>query len=270
MPKVSIIVITHNAEEHLSRSVDSILKETRGGKVEIRLVDNGSSDRTREIATSLLTPNNCIFQENNLGFSKALNIGIKKTTGEYILVMNPDVFLEKGALRNLTCYLDEHPNVAAVGPKHHYPDGRLQLTWGWKPTIAREWLRRKCQYGLRQGDEKLTSRMEFYSKAPLKVDWLAGSCLLFRRSVNEKIGGWDERFFLFFEDIDWGVRAREASYDMVLFPEALVRHVEGGSAGKRPKATERIYRESQRLFVDKHWGLVSRIFIKTYLGLKRS
>jgi len=265
---LAVIVVTFNSERSLGDCLKSIRSETEGMETEIVVIDNASEDATVNVALASLPREAVIALNENLGFSTAVNLGISKTKGEYVLLVNPDVVLQPGCLRSMSSILESDATVGAVGAKHRYPNGGLQLTWGWAPTLLREWFRKKCQYGLRARNEKLTERLEKYTGKNIDVDWVSGSCLLFRRCVNEDLSGWDENFFLFFEDIDWCVRARKQGCRVVYCSDAVVTHLEGASAATRPKESERAYRQSQRLYARKHWGLCSRTVLNLYLTLE--
>ncbi len=185
----------------MSACLQSVLAEMQDRQAEIILVDNASQDESLQIAYTLLQRKSLIASECNEGFARAVNRALAGTSGDYVLLVNPDVVMGRGSLSAMLHLLESDPRIAVVGAKHRYAHGGLQLTWGWKPTLLREWFRRRCQYGLRAHDAALTKRLDAYSSKPLDVDWVSGSCVLFRRCVNNEVGGWDERFFLFFEDI---------------------------------------------------------------------
>lgn len=266
---ITVVIVTYNSQRHLAECVNSVLTETQDWQTDIILVDNASQDETVQLAYTLLPRNSIIALGENEGFARAVNRALSLSPSQYVLLVNPDVIMEKGSLRAMANLLDGDARVAAVGAKHRYSHGGLQLTWGWKPTLLREWFRRRCQYGLRAHDEALTRRMEAYASKPLEVDWVSGSCLLFYRSVNDEVGGWDESFFLFFEDIDWCVRVRQRGYRIFYCPEALVRHVEGASAATAHRVASAAYRQSQRYYAKKHWGLFSRVVLWAYSLLRR-
>ena len=266
MQTVSVVIVTYNSERYLANCLESL--KAQAHPLEIFLLDNASRDSTLSVARSYLPSDSILALDENVGFSRAVNVGIKRTQHENVLVMNPDIVLKSETVSRLLSTLNADSDVAAVGPKHRYPDGKLQLTWGEVPNLVTETVRKHRQYALRRGDPRTTSRFESIAK-PLNVGWVAGSCILLRKAVNEAIGGWDENFFLFFEDIDWCLRAGQHGYRIVFDPTVSVQHEEGASATTNPHESSKAYRQSQLYFVDKHWGWFSRTVLKTYLWLKR-
>jgi N-acetylglucosaminyl-diphospho-decaprenol L-rhamnosyltransferase len=224
MIDLSIVVVAYNSEPLLHATLASLLRHTREINYELIVVDNspppGSAPLEQEFPQIRL-----IHSGRNAGFAAANNIGLKLSRGRYIALLNPDTLLHDNALARLVAWLDAHPDVGAVGPQLLQVDGQPQpYSHGSAPTPG---------YLLRRLWSHLRGRYlhQWAGSQPRGVDWVAGTCMLVRRRAIEAVGGLDERFFLYFEDVDWGWRLRRAGWRVVFLPDIAITHVGGGSVG---------------------------------------
>jgi N-acetylglucosaminyl-diphospho-decaprenol L-rhamnosyltransferase len=224
MIDLSIVVVAYNSEPLLHATLASLLRHTREINYELIVVDNspppGSAPLEQEFPQIRL-----IHSGRNAGFAAANNIGLKLSRGRYIALLNPDTLLHDNALARLVAWLDAHPDVGAVGPQLLQVDGQPQpYSHGSAPTPG---------YLLRRLWSHLRGRYlhQWAGSQPQDVDWVAGTCMLVRRRAIEAVGGLDERFFLYFEDVDWGWRLRRAGWRVVFLPDIAITHVGGGSVG---------------------------------------
>jgi GT2 family glycosyltransferase len=187
--------------------------------------------------------------------------------GTYWLILNADAAPYPGALRALVAYLDAHPRVAVVGPELRFPDGAIQSSRRRFPTLAtlfaestqlqRWWPRNvlldRFYMADRPGDE------------PQEVDWLVGACLGVRAAAARQVGGFDERFFMYSEELDWCRRFRAAGWTIAYVPQARVGHLEGGSARQNLVARDRQFQTSKLRYAAKWHGVGAARLLQGYL-----
>jgi GT2 family glycosyltransferase len=234
----SVAIVTYNNENEISPCLDSLLRELHGFTHQIIVVDNQSSDHTKEIIkqeylTRKKHPAQLHFIENkvNLGFTKALNQALEKCQGQYILVLNPDTVIKIGSLKRLRDALQQNSSVGVVAPQLLYSDGtvqpscrRLPKYWDvvFELTGLSHLFRNSPTFnGWKMGDFDHLNRR--------KVDQPQGACLLFRSDVLKTVGYWDEGFPMFFSDVDWCRRVKNHGWEIMFEPEAKVIHHRGVS-----------------------------------------
>jgi GT2 family glycosyltransferase/tetratricopeptide (TPR) repeat protein len=219
--RVSIVIPCFNEAEHTLRCLQSLQATPSAVATEIILVDNGSTDATRQLAGMADERFRVIRNEDNRGFGPACNQGAAAARGEYVLFLNNDTVVRPGWLEPLVADLDEDPRLGAVQPKLLYPDGRLNDAGGLVFADGEAWV-----YG-KGGDPDAPP----YDcrRAP---DYASGACLLVRRSAFEEVGGFDDRYApAYYEDTDLSFALRAAGYTVLYEPASSIVHVEGGTAG---------------------------------------
>jgi len=235
-PKVSIICVTFNSAEFLPEFFQSVEKLPKGW-AEVRFIDNASKDKTVDPIRNWGWTNELITNPQNLGWSAANNQGIDASKGEMILFANPDISFEPAALQELVRFLDERQEFAAVAPQMLNIDGSIQPSCRRLPTILDLFFQ---SLGLgRLFPKTFFNRWkmpDFDHKSFQEVEQPMASALLVRREVLEKVGRLDERFFVFFGDVDFAQRLRQAGLRIAFWPEAKVFHHRGGSTQKMRSA----------------------------------
>lgn len=256
---IDIIIVNYNCAARLQALLRTLTegRETvinSRADYRITVVDNQSGDGSAAMTESQFPAVNLIVLPENDGYASAVNAGVAATSNREILLLNSDVLIEPRAVMALRRIWERLDFPGAVGPMHFEEDGFPQLTWGSFPTLAAEARRRSL-------DRAASERKPWARRALLaegcrtrQVDWISGSCMFFPRSAAMDIGPWDQTFFLYFEDIDWCLRAREKGYAVYHTPEAGVVHAHGASTGLDPDDSEIEYRHSQMYFVHKHLG----------------
>ena len=207
MKKVSVIIVSYNVRSYLAHAIDAILKSNYE-KLEIIVVDNHSYDGTCEYLNENyqdIEPLFVISNSENVGFGKAVNQAFEVATGEYIMVLNPDTIIEENTISTLVEYLERNNKVGMVGPKILNADGTLQVACKRSfPTI-------KVALPKLLGLDRLFPRSRWAGKYNLtyldsekihKVDAISGSCMLIKSKIFKEINGFDEKFFMFGEDLD--------------------------------------------------------------------
>lgn len=223
------------AWEHAGRPLTTIPEEQISR--EVIVVDQQSLDGSAEMVEAEFPGATLVRQAPNLGFAGGNNVAYRHAAGRYFLLLNSDTVVPPGALTALVRYADAHPRAGLVGPKLLNPDGTLQYSCRRFPTLAAgmfrhtplEWFAPKNRF---TGDYLMR---EWDHETAREVDWLSGACLLARRAMIDEIGGLDEGYFMYFEDVDWAHRARAAGWEVHYTPEPAVVHEIGRSSDRRPK-----------------------------------
>jgi N-acetylglucosaminyl-diphospho-decaprenol L-rhamnosyltransferase len=261
---VSAIVVTYNALPWIEPCLESV----RG--CELIVVDNGSSDGTPALVRERFPEARLIEQENR-GLGAGWNAGIKAASGHWLLFLNADAWVVGDGISRLVEVLERDPEAAAVGPRLRYPDGRLQRSVRGFPTL---WRLATEYFFLRKLAPRTRLLNTFYGGGfrhdrELEAEFLMGAALLVRRKAITEVGGLDERFFLFSEEVDWSYRFRQAGWKIIFTPAAEVVHV-GGAAHEGRLFREQV--QGHLLFLDKHRGArtaaAARCLLATALTLR--
>lgn len=225
MIDVSVIIVSYNTKKLTLRCIKSVLDEGSDLKKEIIVIDNASSDGTKGEIRKI--KNRCLIIENdkNLGFAKACNLGIKSAKGKYILLLNSDTRVKKQTIKKLVDFANNN-KLGAVGPKLLNPDGTVQASVFRQPTVKRAFR----QYFL--NDHKLLDKYAPGEKKPVCVEVLVMAAFLISPEAKEKVGLLNEKYFMYFEDLDYCKRILEKGLKIYYLPFAEVIHHHGASAGK--------------------------------------
>lgn len=249
----AIVIVTYNSARDIVRVLGSVAAAAAGLTLRIIVVDNGSSDETIELARGYADVT-CVAAGANLGYAGGINVG-RRRAGEYsaLLVLNPDVVLDRGAIREMVCALRD-PAVGMVAPRLLGSEGQWFPSLRRFPTLARA-----------VGDGLLGSRLSrrpgrfsemIWQERPYEqrhpVDWATGAALLVSAACDQAVGSWDERFFLYSEETDYAVRARIAGFRMEYVPTARVFHQGGGSG--QSAALVALMALSRVRYMEKHGG----------------
>ncbi len=224
---VSIVIVNYNQKNLLKLCLKNIYKANIDLDFEIIIVDNNSKDSSREYLSNLSKKEISVIQNNkNLGYAKANNQAIRQAGGDYILMLNPDVIIQKGVVEKLQNFLKENEKVAMVGPQILNPDKTIQNSCCRFPKIYTPALRRtflgKLPILKKEIDRYLMK--DFNHKSKRSVDWMIGACLMLKRDVLKEIGFLDERYFLYFEDIDLARKIKKVGKKIYYLPQAKVIH----------------------------------------------
>lgn len=280
MCDISFIVVSWNVRELLKRALQSILEDTRDLPCEIIVVDNASRDGTvemlRENFPNVRDSVRVIANTENVGFTRANNQGMEIAQGRYFFLLNPDTELEGGATRALLEFMDapENARVGIVGPQLLYADGSLQSsrrrfpkfsTALFESTKLEQWFPNNSlltDYRLLNTDNNST----------LDVDWIVGAAVFMRRAVYEQIGGFDERFFMYSEELDLCLRAKNArdtrtgaGWRVVYFPYGRVLHHEAKSSEQALARRDIYFHSSKVHYFKKHHGALQGELLRYFL-----
>lgn len=265
MSLVSVIVVSHNSSAYLSTCLASV-EAQHGRESEIIVVDNASTDTTRALVREHFPRVRLLENAQNRGFATAVNQGLDRAKGRYVLLLNPDAMLLPSSVTTLVNFLETTPDAAAAGPRQWLSS---EMTWQWsivpRPPTWRLLLG-NCLVFRRFGiaEQLLTehwalNRTIWRRDQPCRVPFLSGACLLLRKRALDLVGGLDEGYFLFGEDIDLSVRLR--SYGLLLFavPQAATVHRGFHSVEMVPQEGRHHLTMSTARYLRLHESLLTRV-----------
>jgi GT2 family glycosyltransferase len=258
--ELSVIIVNRNGGARLEECLASVEKERAGKDWEVLLVDNASTDGSPDMVTLRFPGVKFVRNVDNLGFARANNQGLRISGGKFVLFLNPDTRVFPGSLELLLEALGRDPGLGAVGPALLLGEKTYQVSFGEKITFFRELARKSVLNAWRQGRLRRLRRRH-------PVAWVSGACLMTGREILDKVGGFDEKFLLYFEDIDLCYRIREQGLRVVFLPEARVFHAGGASTAAAPFSSRLEYRRSQLYFYEKHSSASSQRLLRFYLRL---
>jgi GT2 family glycosyltransferase len=267
MLSVSVVVVTFNSARHIGACLASLRDHGPICPYEVVVVDNASSDATVDIVRRDWPAARLILHEANVGFAAAANRGIRETASDLVLLLNPDAAVTPGAVTTLIHELDANPDVAIAGPRIEDDRGRAELSFGRNIGLGTETVQRLRVRGHEHAWPFVEAWVERAVRAPSSPDWVSGACWLARRAVLEAAGLFDERFFLYTEDVDLCARVRSRGHRVAFVPSAVIRHARGASRRALPDHAVGHYRRSQVAFYEKHHPR-SAWLLKAYLKLK--
>lgn len=264
-PLVSVILVYFNDRLHLASCLESVEAAGRDVALEAILVDNDSTDGGLEDAAAFPSVR-IIRNGDNPGFGAANNRGVRESRGEFLLFLNTDAVLQPGAAAALLEAVRADERTAAAGPLLFSGGGKVQVSFGGRVDFVGQLVQKFIK-------NPLTARALRRRPRGAEAGWLSAACLFCRRGAFEAAGGFDESFFLYFEDIDLCFRFRKAGGRLRFVPEARVFHAGGATTGRRPRESRLEYRKSQMLFYRKHASPASlrllRLSLRIHLGLQR-
>lgn len=267
LPQVSIIIVNFNGSKVILNCLGSIFKHLTSTSFEVIVVDNASTDNSPKRIVQRFPQVKLLHQQKNWGFGTANNIGAQKAAGEYLFLLNSDTLLTRDILPTLIAKLEHHAQVGIVGPRLLNMDGSFQLSTAYEIGLWGEFrtLQQVRQYRLPANRPRLAKT---YATDRF-VDIVVGAAMLMRRSLFEQVGGFDEAFFMYFEESDLCQRIRQLGYKVLYTPEVALIHLGGYSIAQSADKMAAEYRHSQRYYYQKHRPRWERWILKQYLWLKQ-
>jgi GT2 family glycosyltransferase len=235
------------------------------------VVDNASSDDSVAMVQDEF-PATCLLPlKENIGFSRGNNVALREATGNYLMLLNSDTEVLPGAIELMCAYLDEHPDVGAIGPQLLNPDHTVQLSCRTFPSYRTALFHRKSLI-TRLFPQNRFSAQYLMTKTghadTMEVDWVIGACLMTRREVVQQVGLLDEEFFMYAEDVDWCYRMRQAGWKIMYLPVAKVLHHYEKSASKAPFRMNFQRHRSMWRFYAKHYSRgIMLLDVATFAGI---
>ena len=261
---LAIIIVTYNSMQEIDACLHSLVGHTSPFPTTITVVDNKSSDGTAAHVRNGWPSVQVIDSGSNLGFAKANNIGIRATTSDYVLLMNPDTVAPPGAVQTLVRGLASNPDAAIAGARLLSESGFPELSWG---VPINPWNELRTMIFSRLYLRKirlLVRRMDKLSRSAREVAWVSGACMAIRRPDLEAVGLLDERYFMYNEDVDLCLAMRKRGRRVMYLAGAEVLHHRGKSAARNPDM-ERLRQQSHVAYYEKHlplWAPLLRIYLK--------
>ncbi len=288
MAKLSIIILSYNTRDLTLTCVETLFNSLQNSSFssEIIIVDNASKDGSVEMLKSIQKDFNskkvkisAIFNKENTGYPKGNNIGLESASGEYILFLNSDVLIKEIKWDEVIGYMDHNDKAGALTVRVMLPTGELdRASHRGFPTAWNA-------FSYYSGLEKVTSKIPIVNKwfggyhlthermtELHSIDSPSGAFYLTRRSLMDALGGFDETFFMYGEDLDLSYRIKEAGYDVIYYPSGTVLHLKYQSGLKKDQKTtksktRRYFYEAMRIFYKKHYEKTNPSFLNKFIYL---
>lgn len=272
---LSIIILNYNTCELTLKALRSVYASRTVYQFEVILIDNASSDSSVEKIREEFPQVRLIENQENVGFAKANNQGMRIATGRYVLLLNSDTIVQTDTLEIMIRFMDEHPVVGASGCKVILPDGSLDK------ACRRGFPTPSASFYYAFGISKLFPHVPRFNQYQLgylnpdeeyPVDCLVGAFMLVRRKAIDKVGLLDEQFFMYGEDVDWCYRIKQAGWTNYYYPKTHIIHYKGASSRKRPLKIVYEFHRAMYLFHRKHfrsrYSLPTNLLVYGGIGLK--
>lgn len=257
---VSVIIVSYNCEKFIGKCVSSVLKNLPENG-EVIVLDNDSSDKTYQILEKFLPKIQLIKSDKNLGFAKGNNLAAEKTNGEFIFFLNPDIRIKSPVLEEMIEFYENHADAGIVAPKLIMPNGEVQASVKNLPTIwgaIKEFI-----FGIRYAYSEYAPKNE----NPVEVEAVYGAAMLIQKELFEQVGSFDERYFLYYEDIDLCKRIKQLGKKIYYYPKAEIIHLVG--ATKSTKDRYSLNLESANIYHGKLNTLLLNLILQVPRLLRR-
>ncbi|MEI7811045.1 MAG: glycosyltransferase family 2 protein [Ignavibacteria bacterium] len=278
---LSIVIINYNSKSVLINCLRSIVQSNFNFKYEVFIIDNASSESIHELEKEF-NLFRFIYNQANIGFAGANNIGIKKAAGKYILLLNPDTIVNRHSFQPMINYLDSNPDVGAAGCKIFNSAGEIERSVHSFPSIikefvhANEFIKPLLSYNSKLGkvfasNKNLKAFESYWNYDTVKeVDHVTGACMMVKREVIDKAGLLDEAFFIYNEEVEWSLRFKHYGYKTVFLPESNIIHLFGYSTKQKvqKQAVNRLLVERYRgmlYFFQKHYGVIKLCLLRVII-----
>ncbi|MBM4168827.1 MAG: glycosyltransferase family 2 protein [Ignavibacteria bacterium] len=258
---LSVIIVNFNTEALLRQCLKSIFDQTDGLRYEVIVVDNASTDHSREMLESEFPSVMRVFNSQNIGFAAGNNIGMRQARGEYLLLLNSDTLVLDGAVQKTLGFMKSNSHAAVAGCKLLNADRSVQPSTAnfLSPTsLLIETLFLHKLFGRSDLFEGYYKSLPCTDK-PCEVEVVKGAFMLIRADVMRTLGGFDESYFMYTEETDLCYRARMTGHGVYFYPHAHVIHYEGGSVKEPVMHFQQVHR-SQMLFILKHFRGLPLVF----------
>ncbi len=264
-PDLSIIIVSWNVRELLENCLRTVLAEQQL-RLQIIVVDSASSDGSPEMIAEKFPQVELVACSENVGFPKGNNLGLARANGRYLLLLNPDTIVHDGALAKMVAYLEQNPHVGVVGPQLLNDDGSVQSSRRRFPTVwtaffESTWLQPYAPRGLL--DHYFVR--DVMDGETAVVEWLMGACLMIRQEVVAQVGGLDEAYFMYSEELDYCRRIVQAGWQVVYYPQAQVMHLSGKSSEQAVTQRHINYNRAKLRYFRKYNGRLAAGILRLFL-----
>ena len=267
---LSIIIVTYNVKDFLYNCIVSIYKSITKVNYEIIIIDNNSQDNSKNYILSKFDNINYIYNETNLGFSKANNQGFKVANGDFVLILNPDTLLNTDTLQKMYDFMLSNQDIGAAGCKVLNEDNSFQLAC--RRSFPNPWNSFCKLFGL----QYLFPKLRLFSTYNLtyknidetyEVDALIGAFIFTRKDIITKIGGFSEEYFMYGEDLDFCHKIKDIDYKIVYFHEIEITHFKGESTKRSSINEVKHFYEAMEIFAKKYYGKSKLFLIFLKIGI---
>jgi GT2 family glycosyltransferase len=266
---LDIIIVNYESSKFLSQCLRSVYDSSDGIPINVFVQDNGSKNGIEHISESFPRIN---FTKNdyNMGFAKAINRTLAKTSAPYILLLNPDTIIQDGFFEKILRHIEDNENAGIIGPKILNLDGTVQGSARNFPTPLTALFGRASLLTRFFPNNRITRANILTTRSdgitPMEVDWVSGACILLKRSALKEVGYFDERFFIYWEDADLCRRMWQKGWKVIYFPQAAVYHYIGGSSRVTPIRSILEFHKSVYKIFNKYSTPCVRFFNPLVLG----
>ena len=272
MPSVSVIIVSYKVRYYIEQCLNSVLRSVPDAQ--ILVVDNKSDDGSVEYLRERFPKADIIANDFNAGFGKANNLALDRAEGRYVLFLNPDTVVAERTIPGCIEYMDAHPEAGAVGVRMQYGNGRFAL------ESRRSLPTPSVSFWHMTGLGKLFPKSRVFAKyhrtyldkdSECPIDVVSGAYMFVRKEALDKVGGFDEDFFMYGEDIDLSYRILKAGYQNRYLPLPIV-HYKGESTIKTSYRYAKVFYDAMLIFFNKHFHRYSRLFallVRVVLGFRK-
>ena len=249
---LTIAIVSYNTRDFLDRCLRSLPYDSREVSIEAIVVDNGSEDGSAEMAAAEFPQAVVLTNSENVGFVRANNQGLQAATGDFLFMLKPDTEVREGCIERLMDAVASDDAIGAVGPRLLNTDASHQTSFGPFPRLIYRLFpsRFETRY-----EKRIEQEVETGPLRVAQVDWLAGAALLCQRDVLETVGPLDERYFMWYDDLDWCQKLRRAGYKRLFVSDAVVVHHGRQSGAKlEDPALQRQLFDSEYTYLRLHGG----------------
>ncbi len=254
---LSVIIVNYNVRQFLENTLTSLLRAMEGVEGEVFVVDNASDDGSVEMVKTKF-PRVCLIQNReNVGFARANNLALKRATGKHLLLINPDTIVQEDTIKVMLKFFRETHDAGLAGCKILNPDGTFQLPC--RRSFPTPWVAFTKIFGLSAlfPKSKLFGKYNLTYLSPdetYDVDAVSGSFMMITRNAYERVGGLDETFFMYGEDLDWCYRIAQSGFKVYYVHSTQIIHFKGESTRRSDLDEIRMFYSAMQLFVEKHFG----------------
>ena len=266
----SVVLVEYFSNDHIIKCIESIYMQTKLPEKIVIVINGIDPDYKIRIANKF--PEIQLIEPNtNLGYAKAANLGISNTQSPLVLTLNPDTLLENDVGHLCSEYFMQHIQVGSLGPQILESNGDIYPSARKEPSLA-DGIGHALlgTFFPNNRFSKSYKNLEADSGEIRNSDWLSGACLFLRRSALDEIGGWDEDYFMYCEDIDLGRKLRTAGWDNIYFPKVHITHVQGVSTSRSPVKLIWIHHKSFYIFMAKKYGnnFILKTMVAIFIGIR--
>lgn len=281
-PRVSVIIVNWNTVDSLCQCVRSVELNGKNGEYQVIVVDNASRDGSAEAMREQFPWVHLVANTVNKGFSGGVNDGLAAATGELLVVLNPDIQVPPGGIDTMDDVLLHHPELGAVSPLLVNEKGEIQSGYfRRRPSVMQVFLFYTKVESLARRSTRLVKKYlegewQIDEDGLARVEQLPGAFIVAKKSTFDNVGGFDEAFPLFFEDVDWSTRVRNAGLALVLVPAVRAQHEGGRSFSRERGWVSPLFRGSLLLYFKKHGSLLewltvdAALFVNSILALVKN